>query len=121
MKGTADEVAAVVCKHRFRVDDEEELQCCISEALFKYGVEHQREVRLNDRDRIDFLTTAGVGIEVKTKGSPTQIARQLSRYTESEQVKELLLITTKATHRARLPDELHGKPLYVLTLRNGAI
>lgn len=121
MKGTPDEVAAVICKHRFRYDDEAELQECISEALFKAKVEHEREARLNERDRIDFLTAAGVGVEVKTKGSVTTIARQLSRYTESDKVTALMLVTTRATHRARLPDELHGKPLFVLTLRNGAI
>lgn len=59
------------------------------------------EYPLSGRDRIDyFLPDSGVGIEVKVKGSPLEVGRQLERYAAHRDVRHLVLITTRYTHGA---------------------
>jgi hypothetical protein len=93
---------------------EEDLQAKIASALTSSSVPFEREVNLTPTDRIDFLV-GKVGIEVKVKGSPTEVARQLNRYVQSDRIESLLLVTSKATHRA-LPSELNGKQIRLLYL-----
>lgn len=107
-------VAEVLGQYRFAHQCEEELQEAIASALTSSSVPFEREVRLGPTDRIDFLIET-VGVEVKIKGSPTEVARQLNRYAQSDQIQSLLLVTSKATHRA-LPSSLNGKPIKVLYL-----
>lgn len=100
--------------YQVRHQTEEDLQCAIASALISSSVPFEREAKLSPTDRIDFLV-GEVGIEVKIKGSPTEVARQLNRYVQSEKIQSLLLVTSKATHRA-LPSELNGKPIKILYL-----
>lgn len=96
------------------------LQHAIERALVRAGVAYAREVELLGPagrlhgDRIDFLL-GDVGLEVKVDGSRADVIRQLDRYAESDQVQHLLLVTTRAQHRA-MPRELREKPLEVLYL-----
>lgn len=75
----------------------------------------EREVRLNEDDRIDFMFGDGLGLEVKIDGSLADVTRQLHRYAQAEQVRELLLVTTRARHLS-LPLEFNGKRLSTLYL-----
>lgn len=70
------------------------------------GYEH--EVKLASRNRIDFLTEHGIGIEVK-KGKPNelQVLKQLSRYATFPEVKGIILVIERYMD---LPNELNGKP-----------
>ena len=61
---------------------------------------------------IDFLVGT-VGLECKVKSSKGAVMRQLSKYAESEEVTELLLVTTVASHRALDGITLQGKPVRV--------
>ncbi|TWT59001.1 hypothetical protein KOR42_23880 [Thalassoglobus neptunius] len=74
------------------------------------GSEHfQREYSLSDRERIDFMCFGSIGIEVKTQGSMSSVAAQLLRYAECEEVKGLILVTTRRRHLFP-KSELAGKP-----------
>jgi hypothetical protein len=95
----------------FRCITEAELQEALAALFAARGLEVEREARLGPADRIDFLVD-GIGVEVKTGGSPAEVLRQLDRYLASRWVRELLLITTRAAHRA-LPATLRGKPIHV--------
>ncbi len=90
---------------------ETDLQNEIETLLSSSGVSYQREVALSRRDRPDFMVQT-VALEVKTKGSPAQVTRQLYRYAEHESVGALLLVTTLAKLRV-IPEELRGKPVAV--------
>lgn len=57
----------------------------------------------------------GTGIEVKIKGSLTEVTRQVHRYAQSEQVESLILITARGSHRG-LPREMNGKRVIVIYL-----
>lgn len=69
-----------------------------------------------DRPVMDSVPTRPVqlGLEVKTKGAPTEIAAQLIRYAERDEIDGLLLVTAKTSHRHAFPVDLLGKPLHLL-------
>jgi hypothetical protein len=100
---------------RYNLTSEETIQVGIAEALRKGGYEFEREARLSPTERLDFLVAGGVAIEVKRHGSRTELLRQLSRYTEFEAVRELLVVTARS-QLSDLPLELHDKPLECLVL-----
>jgi hypothetical protein len=76
------------------------------------GVE--REVAIGTGSRLDLLL-GRIGIEVKVKGTPANVARQLQRYAGSDRVDALVLATTVHTHRA-MPATLGGVPVHVAYL-----
>lgn len=115
-----DRICGVLGSYRYSFARERELQDGIAQVLALRGIRFDREVRLTDEDVIDFLVD-GVGVEVKVKGSPAAILRQLARYTESSRVAALLLFTRKAQHAHRFPAELGRKPLRVVTLGDTAL
>ena len=96
--------------------DEYVLQHAVGQALLAAGHVAVPEVVLTARDRIDFLIPGqpAVGIEVKVAGSVDRVQAQLGRYAASPQIDELLLITSKARHRALHGQTLHGKPVHVV-------
>ena len=95
--------------------DEFKLHKLIKVQLDNAGISHQSEFLLGSRNRIDFLTLTGIGIEAK-KGKPNelQVLNQLSRYAEFEQVKGLILVIERYMD---LPDEINGKPVRSIGLR----
>jgi hypothetical protein len=100
--------------YRYDLSSEDAVQRGLAVALGEIGVPAAREVQV-DCGRLDFLTADGTAIEVKLHGSTNDLLRQLSRYAQLEQVKGLLVVTTR--HRlAQLPAELGGKPLSVALL-----
>ena len=112
-------------------EHEAQLQQIVHDALRSCLLPHHRayrEVRLNSRDRLDFLVShfdpahppstsesRGIAIEVKVGGSLSDLTRQLARYAESERITGLLVVTTKDRHR-QLPPSLGGKPIACLCL-----
>lgn len=95
--------------HKLIMSDEKQLQVQIMGILgaapgFPFFV---REYNLGSAGIIDFLVTGGVGIEVKIKGSPMAIHRQLKRYALHAEVNEIILITGKTM---TLPATIEGKP-----------
>ena len=107
-------IAKLLAEYRFDTTTEDDLQCGIAAVLQQAKINYSCEVALTKADRIDFLVD-GCGVEVKTAGTPNAVLRQLYRYAASEQVKSLLLVTTRPQHNS-LPDMIDGKPLQVLIL-----
>jgi hypothetical protein len=110
----AGQIATLISRTRFRYHDEHVLQAGIAQVLAAAGIAAVAEVRLTDRDRIDFLATP-VGIEVKVAGTPAAVERQLRRYAASPQIEALILVTNRARHRS-VPREIGGKPVRVVFL-----
>lgn len=96
-------------------EDEASLHLAIAKTLEEGGIEHEHEVRLDARSRLDFLTADGVGVEVKIAGQAAGVTRQLLRYAHHQEVHELVLVTTQADHHL-IPTELAGKPVHVCWL-----
>ncbi len=104
--------------HRFRFADERELQAGIEQVLVRAGLSPTRESSLGELGSIDFLV-GGLGIEVKTRGSRADLARQVHRYLQHPSVAALMVVTTRAA-LARLPSTIAGKPVYAHHLVSGA-
>lgn len=96
----------------YSLSNEKKVQIQILQHLKKAGLDIQREVYLDQENIIDFMI-AGLGIEVKTKGSAFNILRQCERYCEFDQVKGLMLISGKFIG---FPKEIKGKPCYFFSL-----
>lgn len=102
---------------------ESELQEGLHQALLAaFGPAVKREYRLGEHDRPDFMV-GNVAIEVKTKGSVTEVSRQLMRYAAHAEVNRVVLVTTRSIHR-QVEGMLRGvapKPVFVVILTGGAL
>lgn len=108
-------LVASLRKRRFNYANEKDLQAGIETVLKADGFEFVRECQLGDAGVIDFLVAGCVGIEVKIKGSPSEVARQLLRYAGRDEVRGLVLVTGRAALSA-LPSKLLAKPLTLVEL-----
>jgi len=116
---TAIELAGVLLGYRFLVGDEADLQGQIARVLTDHALTFEREARLSERDRIDFLLRAsGIGLEVKVDGSRSSVLGQLWRYAECQDIQALLLVSTRFQH-VRLRGPVLGKPLFVVWVTGG--
>jgi hypothetical protein len=111
---TAQQVRDALARYRLPVSVEKAMQGAVESALRAEGLAFRREVT-RGADRIDFLVGT-VGVELKVKGSVSEVLRQLERYALWEDVTELLLVTTRGHHLA-MPRELNGKPVWVHTVK----
>lgn len=91
------------------------LQRSIAKELDNAGISYKSEFLLGSKNRIDFLTDSGIGIEAK-KGKPNEqlVFKQLTRYAEFEQIKGLILVIERYMD---LPDQINGKPIVSIGLR----
>lgn len=105
---------------RYRCTSEAVLQRALATRLSQAGVPYRREVVLNPTDRLDFLVQDRVAIEVKIKGSRADLVRQLERYALVQTVGAIIVVTNQP-RLASLPDQIHGKPVAVVTLLEGAL
>lgn len=113
---TAEKVAAVLRAFKFHYAREKELQDGIALAFEKSGVPFEREVKIGtEGEIIDFLVSGAIGVEVKIKGSPSAVARQLLGYARCLEIREIILLTGRA-RLGRLPPIISGKPLHVVAL-----
>lgn len=114
MNVSAESIVAILKSHRYSFADEKELQAGIWKAIendFQHIVE--REFELGDAGVIDFYRVDGLGIEVKIKGSRVAVMRQLARYAKRDEIKRLILVTSRSQLRA-MPPELNGKKITVV-------
>jgi len=108
-------IVEVIKSHKFIYSTEKQLQEGIAQVLHEKNIPFEREKRISEKEVIDFLVAGGIGLEVKTKGSPSEVARQLLGYAACPGVKELMLVTGRYA-LGKLPKELLGKRLSVVAL-----
>ncbi len=114
-----DDIVSVLSKLRFRFVHEGDLQMGIAEVLERNKWEWQPEVRLDRKNRLDFLVD-GVCIEVKVDGSLADLTRQLYRYAAFAEIRAFVVVTTRSSH-LRLPCDVLGKPVKVVHLMPGIV
>lgn len=107
---TIERIISILRPLRLTLADEKRLQCEMADAFTAAGLPFEREVRLSQRDVIDFVLDGGTGIEVKVKGGKRDIFHQVERYAEHDAISELLLVTNVPMG---MPEEVCGKPVYV--------
>lgn len=110
---TGADIVSLVKTHRLPLNKEKELQSELAKLLTGKGYEFSREHRLSAKDIPDFMV-GGIMIECKMRGqNKREIYRQLCRYAEHDEVKEIVLVTNVAMG---LPEEINGKPAYYANL-----
>jgi RecB family endonuclease NucS len=106
-------IVAAVTRHRFTYNTESELQRQLAEVFAAAGIPVRAEHRLAS-GRVDFMAFEAIGIEVKVKGQPVAVLRQLQRYATDPECAALVLISGRSKHRC--PSVLEGKPVLVIPL-----
>ena len=104
-----DDIRTILSNLRVKgIYEEYEIQRDIADILSKAGIEYQKEYKLGKHNRIDFLISGGIGIEVK-KGKPnkSKVIEQLTRYTEFEVINSVILVIERSMD---IPKEITGKP-----------
>lgn len=104
-----ERIATHLKRARYRFSTEVILQASIAGVLDVGGFVFEREARLSDQERVDFMI-GDVAVEVKIKGAFIAVVEQLGRYAAVERVGAVLLVTTRR-QLLGVPSTLHGKPV----------
>lgn len=110
---TAPQLTALLRSVRLPLGYEKPLQEKIADLLIAAQVSFTREVRLSEKDVIDFVALPHIGLEVKLKAAKRALYAQCDRYTKHERIHSLILVTNVPTG---WPEEMNGKPCYVVNL-----
>ena len=111
------EIKEAIGKYRYNIQSEMDLHRSLEEVFNVAGIDYVHEYALGKTGAIDFFID-GIGIEVKTKGSPSAIIRQLHKYLEHDEIECILLVTTRNTHRV-IPREISGKTVELMVISPG--
>ena len=116
------ELAAILTQYRYLIGSESALQASLERVLQKHRITYIRERDLGRNfGRVDFyLPESRTGLELKVKGSPSQVARQLYRYSLSPEIAAIVLLTGR-NRLARMPETMNGKPLLSISLSWGQV
>jgi hypothetical protein len=106
---TAQELRKLIQSYDYVYHNETELQDQIEIVLKDGNILYSREHRLDDKSRIDFYLPDGkIGIEIKVKSGANVVSEQLARYAHSDQIKCLILITSRMAH-VQLQGTMYGR------------
>ena len=94
---------------------ERDIVSLFSSVLTVEGIGHDTEQYVAPRCRVDVLTDDGVVIEFK-RGKPNtkRVSEQVERYTKSDRVKAVVLVSERGLHRHI--SEANGKPVEYVAL-----
>lgn len=124
VEGLADALERAFSKRRPTFSREAQLHARVAAELLLWLDARPRgmvatEYRIGDRDRVDLFVevtpSTGIAVEIKVAGVLPDVAEQLLRYAEHDEVVGILLVTTRSAH-LQIPGELLGKPCRVLCL-----
>jgi len=94
-----NQIAKIIQSYEFVYQNETELQEQIESVLKDNDIPFEREYSLDKDSRIDFyLPESKTGIEVKVKSGAAVVSKQLHRYAKSNQIDNLMLVTTRMDH-----------------------
>jgi hypothetical protein len=115
-KDTIRALREAIGSARFHFSDEAALQTGLEMLLNGMGLLFEREYELKPFGRIDFfLFESAIGLEVKTKGSPSAVLKQLHGYAQHPKISAMLLVTAKI-RLERVPTSINGKDLFAISL-----
>lgn len=114
-------LAATLPQYRLAYGDEIRLHAQLEDVITRALPDEPlvREHSLGAAGRIDFyLPALRLGLEVKVKGGPSAVQRQLQRYLAARDIAQLVLITSRP-YLARLAGTLPADRFTVIRLREG--
>ena len=106
-------IMSLIRSSRIDLSNEKRAQADLEQILANAGIVFEREVRLSDKDVVDFLIE-GIAVELKLKGAKKMdVFRQLRRYANHDRVVALILASNMSMG---LPSQIEGKDAYFVTL-----
>ena len=86
----------------------------VRRALQEAGIPFAGEAGL-ETGRVD-IRVSSTAVELKVRGSPASVIRQLARYGDDPTVEAVVLVTTSRKIASQMPTSVRGKPLRVVHL-----
>lgn len=119
MRPPLDEIVAFLRTTPVRCSTERQAQDDLQAALEAARIAFSREYRLSASDRPDFMV-GGIAIELKARRqvSKPDVLRQCERYASHDAVTAIILLTALTM---RLPAELNGKPVRIVSIGMGCL
>lgn len=131
---TVGELSIRLPQYRWPFGVERDFQNAVAEWLTREGVTFEREYSTGHGPIDFYLPDNRIGLELKVKGSPAAVLRQLQRYAQSDAIDALVLLTGKATlkcmatadgssdrRRGTIDYRLNGKPVTVVSTWAGGL
>lgn len=112
----AEHVVTLLIDRVYSAPCERELQDGIEHVLRDGGLKVEREFRLSERDRPDFLVEGCVAVEVKMRASGSAVLSQLARYAADRRVKAIVVATPRLSSLSGIPAAILDVPV-----RNAAL
>lgn len=111
---TIKKLLETLSSYRYRVNSEYMMHNAVAQVLKENHIHYEREYPLTSSSRVEFfLPEDGVVIECKIEGGFSPVLRQVQRYAMVEEVNEIILLTTRSTHRG-IPSEISGVMVHVI-------
>jgi hypothetical protein len=116
-------VGKALAARRWRGSNERQIQDALAEVLSGIAFRVVREHCLSDADRVDFAAVIDgppptiIALEVKVRGSLTEVARQIQRYTQHPEVGAVIFAATSHRLVAAMPRSLGEVPIFSIALR----
>lgn len=117
----AERVVEALCARVYGGPGELLIQDRVADVLQGAGFVIEREPRLSQSDRPDFLVAGRVVVEVKPKAPRSAVLQQLGRYAGHEQVQAIVLASTSFTTLRNMRLTIHGVPVYPAVLRGSGV
>lgn len=106
-------IVALIRSARIDLSNEKRAQADLGKVLSDAGIAFEREVRLSEKDVVDFLVE-GIAVELKLKGAKKMdVFKQLRRYSKHDRVTALILASNMSMG---LPQQIEGKDAYFVKL-----
>lgn len=116
MLSKMNKITDALAMYKYVFTDEAELQSGIATALGQSDIDYEKEARLSDCDRLDFLVEKNIALEVKVDGSASALTRQVHRYAQHESI-EGIIVVTNLNRLTDLPETLNKKPIAIYHLK----
>lgn len=115
-------IASAISRYRLPRSEEAAYQVAVEAVLGTLGIpfEAQRDLGAG-YGRVDvFVPSIALGMELKVKGSLSDVTSQLHRYATCPELRELMLVTG-SVRLGKIPSTLHGKRVTVVPTWRGCL
>jgi hypothetical protein len=112
-----DRICAALSGYTYRFNSETALHAGMALALASEGLVYEREKVAGPGDRFDFLVQGDIVVEAKIKGALPEALAQCLRYAERDDVRGVILASTRFWASSPVPAELAGKPFALIKLQ----
>lgn len=106
-------ILSLLRNKKFDLTNEKVLQEQMKEVFSLNEIEFIKEAHLGSNESIIDFKVGKIGIEVKIKGRPMNIYKQIERYLKTDSIDVLILVTNKSMG---VPAFINDKPVYVVNL-----